>query len=219
MSRPPQLTVFARPSRLRDEIVGRLQGAGHDVAVVPDPGSWVSGDPPQLALVCYVTCDPAVEWIAQLRSWSDLLPLLVVGERLPLAARLAAFEKGADDVITGRNSLDELPARVAVWIRRGKVQATRWEVGDLVLDEVRGTVTLKGHFVHLTPKQYSLLIALLRRGGAVVSRDTIRREVWGRTNVDDNLIDVTVSGLRRRIETDSQRLVHTVYDGGYRIAP
>ena len=86
----------------------------------------------------------------------------------------------------------------------------------------RRTVTRKGETVALTPKEFDLLVSLIRRRGAVASRSELLREVWGhRAEVATRTVDIHVAELRRKLEDDpaEPRHILTVWKAGYRFEP
>jgi DNA-binding response OmpR family regulator len=218
MDGPPHVRVIGAVVPFRKAIARLLQGAGYRVttasSAVPLPGEPL----PQIAIVHLPDEDPqpALDTVADLRKTGDL-PVICISRCELLAVRLAAFDAGADDVMVEPYAPEELLARLEVWIRRGLTSASRWKVGDLIVDETTRMATRAGRYLQLSRSHFDLLAALARRRGETVSREQLRREVWGRADVDDNLIDVTVSQLRQRIGQTGPRLIHTVYGGGYRL--
>ena len=94
--------------------------------------------------------------------------------------------------------------------------------GDVEVYEARRSVIKAGKPVQLTPKEFDLLLALMRRGGAVASRSDLLREVWGhRAEVATRTVDIHVAELRRKLEDDpgQPRHVLTVWKAGYRFEP
>jgi DNA-binding response OmpR family regulator len=218
MDGPPQVRVIAAAGPFCAEIARLLQGASYRVTMATSDVT-LPGEPlPQIAIVHLLDEDPqpALDAIADLRQAGNL-PIICISNSQVLAVRLAAFDAGADDVMANPYAPEELLARLNVWIKRGLPSSSRWMVADLIVDETTQMAIRAGRYVQLPRSHFNLLAALARRQGETVSRDQLRREVWGRPDVDDNLIDVTVSQLRQRIEQTGPRLIHTVYGGGYRL--
>jgi DNA-binding response OmpR family regulator len=89
------------------------------------------------------------------------------------------------------------------------------EVGDLILDEPACVVRRGGVALELTPIEFQLLAFLMRNRGVVLSRLQISSQVWGYEEHDPNLVPVHMGNLRRKLEANGPRLVHTVRGHGY----
>ncbi len=114
----------------------------------------------------------------------------------------------------------ELLARMRALLRRGPIHETaQLSAGTLVMDLLSHRVARSGLPIDLTVKEFELLEYLLRYEGQVVSRETLAREVWketARTTPLDNIIDVHMVHLRRKIEVDgAPRLLHTIRGVGF----
>ena len=218
MTGRPLVRVVADSARLREGVVTSLREAGYSAEASTFAG-LVTADPAAGLVVVYPSSDDprqATAAVAQLRT-SSSLPIIVIAPQQSLAGRLAAFDAGADDVIAHACEPEELVARFKVWARRGSLPTQRWTIGDLTVDATNGTATRGGHYVHLPPISFNLLVAMAKRQGQPVSKNDLRREVWGDTHVSDNVIDVRISMLRRQLEQHGPQLVRTVYGRGYRL--
>ncbi len=117
----------------------------------------------------------------------------------------------------------ELNARVEALLRRGGNPNAKPEVfcfGDIEVNTASSIVSREGDQVELAPKEYGLLLALLRRGGAVASRLELMREVWGHSSaVVSRTVDTHVAELRRKLEGNPAKPKHiiTVRKTGYRL--
>jgi DNA-binding response OmpR family regulator len=129
--------------------------------------------------------------------------------------RLRGFGGGADDYVVKPFVLAELVARVEAVLRRmGRVRPVV-EVGDLVIDLDHGVVRRGGVPVELTATELRLLVFLARRRDRVVGKAQLLVAVWGYDDYAENLVEVHVSALRRKLEEHGPRLVHTVRGQGY----
>lgn len=194
-----------------------LQGEGSEVLARPDGtaiAEIMTGFQPDLAIfdVRLPTGLDGVTMTRELRRTSDL-PILLLTAADSLDDRLSGFRAGADDYIGKPFSMAELLARAEALLRRATGAVQR--VGDVTVDEESRTVRRAGRAVELTRTEYDLLAALWRRPGQVLSKHQLFSQVWGSEAYADNLVEVHVSALRRKLETDGPRLIHTVRGIGY----
>lgn len=147
-------------------------------------------------------------------------PVLVLTARDTLQDRVLGLDSGADDYLVKPFAFAELLARIRALVRRRRENdAPRLSVGDLVLDLITRKVTRGGKPVELTVREFELLEFLIRHQGQVVSRETLARDVWkevSRTTSLDNVIDVHIARLRRKVDPEqAARLIHTVRGVGF----
>ncbi len=155
-----------------------------------------------------------------LRARGDKTPVLILTARDTLDDRVRGLDGGADDYLVKPFAFEEVLARIRALLRRGRVtEPLRLRVGDLELDIVTRKVTRGGRFVELTVREFELIEYLMRHQGQTVSRGTLARDVWkesDRTTSLDNVIDVHIARLRRKIDLDQPvRLIHTVRGVGF----
>jgi DNA-binding response OmpR family regulator len=144
----------------------------------------------------------------------------VLTARDSLEDRVTGLDAGADDYLVKPFAFAELLARTRALVRRGRVaEAPRLALADLDMDLVTRQVTRSGRPVDLTVREFELLEYLLRYQGQVVSRETLARDVWketSRTTPLDNVIDVHIARLRRKVDAeDRPKLIHTVRGVGF----
>jgi len=149
--------------------------------------------------------------------WTPVLMLSAKDGEYDLAD---AFDLGADDYLIKPFSFVVLIARLRALIRRGAPERPAvLTVGDLELDPARHRVTRAGAELALTPREYSVLEFLMRHRGTVVTKAEIVRSVWD-TNFDgdDNIVEVYIGYLRRKIGLPlSGQVIETVRGVGYRL--
>ncbi len=165
--------------------------------------------------------------LQHLRKSGVTTPVLILTARGEESDKVLGFRLGADDYVTKPFGVLELLARVEAILRRagggfeqgpedGKDSV---EFGEVTIHIGSRTVFKDGEEVSLTPKELDLLLALLRRDGAVASRLELLQEVWGhRAAVVSRTVDTHISELRRKLEKEPShpRHVLTVHKAGYR---
>ena len=146
-------------------------------------------------------------------------PLLFLTAAGSEGDRLEGFRSGGDDYVVKPFSMAELMARVLALLRRaGRLRSAVVEVGDLIVDPVARRATRAGRELELTPTEFELLHALASRSGAAVSKERLLALVWGFEDYDANVVEVHVSALRRKLEDEGPRLIHTIRGAGYRMS-
>jgi DNA-binding response OmpR family regulator len=156
-----------------------------------------------------------------LRQRGAQAPILMLTARDALADRVTGLNAGADDYLTKPFAFEELLARARALLRRSELtRPALLTIDDLTVDPLTHKVTRGTRLLELTRKEFSILELLMRRPGEVVSRTRLAEQVW-QADVQsiDNLIDVHVSNLRRKIDPPGAApLLHTVRGRGFRIA-
>jgi two-component system, OmpR family, alkaline phosphatase synthesis response regulator PhoP len=163
--------------------------------------------------------------LRQLREEGLQMPVLILTARGEEADKVRGFRLGADDYVTKPFGVLELMARVEALLRRsgvgqGSVGAVPTRFGGVDVDIATRTVRKGGRVVALTAMEFNLLLALLERRGAIVSRLELLKEVWGHAStVLTRTVDTHVAELRRKLEDDPSRPQHllTVRKAGYRL--
>jgi DNA-binding response OmpR family regulator len=161
-----------------------------------------------------------LEILRALRQRHMETPVLVLTARDSLEDRVTGLDAGADDYLVKPFAFAELLARIRALVRRGRVaDAPKLSVGDLEMDLVTRKVLRAAKPVELTVREFELLEFLMRYQGQVVSRETLARDVWketARTTPLDNVIDVHIARLRRKVDLDhAVKLIHTVRGVGF----
>jgi DNA-binding response OmpR family regulator len=169
---------------------------------------------------------PGEEVAREVRRVSSV-PILMLTAKASEADRIRGLELGADDYVTKPFSPRELVLRVQAILRRVGAEATSSEGraasfggGEVVLDDERREVHVRGDLVELTPTEWGILKALTRTPGRVYSRYELINRVRGyEFDGYERTIDSHVKNLRRKIEVDPHepRLVETVLGAGYRL--
>ena len=164
-----------------------------------------------------------LEIISALRRNTVRTPIIVLTARDSVDARVAGLDAGADDYLVKPFAFEELVARVRALIRREPPPLRLvLTAGALSLDVVTRTVTRDGEPLDLTVKEFEVIECLMRFSGEVVSRESLAREVWKevRSTSLDNVIDVHITRLRRKVDADRlPSFIHTVRGVGFTLEP
>ena len=159
--------------------------------------------------------------LTEMRKKGMGTPILMLTARGELSDRLRGFEQGADDYLAKPFALPELLARVRALLNRTRSVGTRLRVADLEIDLISRRAIRGGRLIDLAPKEFELLAYLMSHAGKVVSREMLGQHVWdalSRGTPLDNVIDVHVGRLRRKIDADfTPRLIHTVRGLGFMV--
>ena len=148
-------------------------------------------------------------------------PILMLTAKTHEAEKVLGLELGADDYVTKPYSRRELQARVKALLRRAAGDAPEtFRLGDVEVDFARGEVRRGGVVVDLTPLEFKVLAAFVRRPGRVLTRQQLLDEAWGRDLfVTERVVDNQVNNLRKKLEADPAhpRYLVTVPGQGYRL--
>ena len=168
-----------------------------------------------------------LELCRRLRALSQL-PIIVLSVRGEERTKVEALDAGADDYVTKPFGMDELRARVRAQLRRAAAQPQTGpppavlEVGDFRLDMDARSVFVRGEEVHLTPKEYDLLVHFVRNAGKVLTHHNLLGAVWGGDYTEQGeYLRVFVGQLRKKLEPNpsSPRYILTEPWVGYRFNP
>jgi two-component system OmpR family response regulator len=152
---------------------------------------------------------------------SARVPVIFLTARGELDDKLRGFTLGGDDYITKPFSVEELVVRVRAVLRRSHAlegEDGPLEFDDVQLDEDCHEVRRNGTLVHLTPTEFKLLHYLMLNRDRVVSKAQILDRVWQYDfNGNDNVVEIFISSLRRKLEAEGARVIYTVRGVGYRL--
>ena len=160
----------------------------------------------------------------QVRTESRI-PIIVLSVKGEDSIKVEALDAGADDYVTKPFSMNELLARIRAALRRASTPeqpvASVIDMGDFRIDVPARTVLVKAHEVHLTPKEFDLLVYLARNAGKVLTHRTLLSAVWGPNSVEQpEYLRVFVGQLRKKLEVDnSPKYIVTEPWVGYRFEP
>lgn len=165
-----------------------------------------------------------LELCRRVRSESRI-PIIVLSVKGEETIKVEALDAGADDYVTKPFSMNELVARIRAALRRAssseQPQSSLIELGDFRIDIPAHTVLVKNRDVHMTPKEFDLLVYLARHAGKVLTHRTLLSAVWGPNSVEQpEYLRVFIGQLRKKVEgDDSRKYIITEPWVGYRFDP
>lgn len=168
-----------------------------------------------------------IDIIKTVRTFS-VIPIIVLSARSSNEDKIAALDAGADDYLTKPFHIDELLARVRSTLRRAEYlqnmttqEETVFENGDLKINYLSATVSLKGKEIHLMPIEYNLLCLLAKNVGKVLTYQFILDKIWKNAMESDlSSLRVYMTTLRKKIDkqyADDQKYIQTHIGIGYRM--
>lgn len=205
---------------IRSALDVALRGEGYEVRAEPD-GSRLQGvvdrfRPDLAVLDVRLPVGPDGYAMARILRESSDMPVLFLTAADGIEDRLAGFAAGADDYLVKPFSMAELLARVQALLRRaGRLASAVRQVGDVVIDEGARVVIRAGIKLDLTRTEYELLSVLAQHPGQVMSKTQLLTQVWGFDALDDNVVEVHMVALRRKLEAQGPRVIQTVRGMGY----
>lgn len=159
--------------------------------------------------------------LRQLRAASISVPVIVLTAKGGISDRVSGLDAGADDYLVKPFAMAELIARLNAVTRRSPMPdvSTRLEVGDVVLDAMRRSVTRAGRVIHLQPREFALLEVLMRNAGRVVTRTMFLEQVWGfHFDPQTNIVESHLSRMRAKLRADfPDDPIETIRGTGYRM--
>ncbi len=221
-----RILVVEDDPAMRDAIRSILERSGHDLSLAGDGamGSRMLRAGAYDVLLLDIGL-PFVDGWEILRSLGTgrTPSVIVVSARGEERDKVQALDLGADDYLAKPFGADELLARIRAVPRRAHpeaVAAPAIQVGEVVVDLRRRSVTRSGVEVRLSPTEYGLLARLAREAGTVVDHRTLLRDVWGPSHVHErNYLWTFVQRLRQKLEDDPHhpQIIVSVGSRGYRL--
>ncbi len=155
-------------------------------------------------------------FLEELRAAHRDVPVIIASARDALSERLKGLDAGADDFLVKPFPVDELIARLRAVLRRHAGQSTnQWNVGNLVVEPSQKRVTQEGQVIELTPREYQLLLELVRRAHRWVPRETLMDALYREgDSVSANALEVVIHHLRRKLGNET---IQTIRGVGYMI--
>lgn len=204
-----------------------LQGSGYHVLIASNGvealDQFESGRPDLIITDLAMPEMNGLEFTRAVRRVSQT-PIIVLSVRDADAIKVSALDEGADDYLTKPFSTPELLARVRAHLRRipqPEVTNSRIEIGDFVVDCDTHTVSVRGETIHLTPKEFDLLLLFARSPNRVLTHKVLLRGIWGPSGEGQpEYLRVLVAGLRKKIEQEpAHKYILSEPWVGYRFQP
>ena len=230
---PQHILVIEDDVSIADVIEDHLGDAGYHVTTVHDGAAGLeqatSGLYDLIILDLMLPGGNGLDICARVRTLPDAVPILMLTCKSSELDRVLGLEIGADDYMTKPFSIRELEARIRALLRRVQGMSARPETGaedamklsDLEIYPAKRLVTLRGSEIHLTAKEYDLLLQFARHPGRVYTRAQLLDLVWGYAYEGyEHTVNSHINRLRSKIETDPTNpdYIRTVWGVGYKMA-
>lgn len=231
MTNQPKILVVDDEPQLTRVLRTGLRSRGYDVRAAADglAGFEAFNDwHPDLVITDLAMPNvDGLELCRRLRAISQI-PIIVLSAKGEEKTKVEALDLGADDFVTKPFGIDELLARIRASLRRANappISETTQSIldsGDFHVDLESREITVSGKHVHLTPKEFDLLVYFIRHSGKVLTHRTLLAALWGGNYVEQNeYLRVFVGNVRKKIESDAAnpRYILTEPWIGYRFDP
>jgi len=222
---PGRILVIDDEPQITRVLRAALSAQGYDVRTANDPeeGLQVFRDwtPDLLITDLMMPGMSGVELTRAIRARAAI-PILVLSVREHERSKVEALDAGADDYVTKPFNMQELLARVRAHLRRAPERTTAAiETGDFVVDATAHTISVLGRSIHLTPKEFDLLLHLSRHAGKVLTHRALLTTVWGAQSAHQpEYLRVFVGQLRKKLEAETgKQYIQTEPWVGYRFVP
>jgi len=222
---PGRILVIDDESQITRVLRAALSAQGYDVRTANDPEEGLQAIrdwPPDLVITDLMM--PGLSGVDVTRAirTNSATPVLILSVRDHERSKVEALDAGADDYVTKPFSIQELLARIRAHLRRAPERTTAAiEVGDFVVDANAHAITVLGKPIHLTPKEFDLLLHLARNAGKVMTHRALLTTVWGAQSAHQpEYLRVFVGQLRKKLEAETGRqYIQTEPWVGYRFIP
>lgn len=220
-----KLLVVEDNQRIAKSLKQGLGESGYTVAVANDGKTacalFDEVEKPELIVLDLGLPDiDGMDLLTEFRKTAPDMPVIILTARGEIEDRVAGLDAGADDYLVKPFAFAELLARIRVLERRGgRSSADVMRIGDLELNPIQRSATRGDTEIDLTPREFDLLLFLAQHTGEPVSREMIARDVLNITSRAvpfDNIIDVHMSNLRKKVDADFEaKLIRTVRGLGF----
>jgi len=222
---PESILIFVRTESFAQSLKSMLERNGYRGAVVTtESAAFAEMNVSVPSLIIIDRQEGTISILRKLRILA-MVPIVAIDDSVPTCSEdecVQDYDRGVDLVVCSR-SVRELVARVRAILRRRDASngtPVRYGAGDLRMDLDRHEVTVQGHLVDLTPKEFQILRQFLESPSRVFSRQEMLNRVWGEGYaLEEHALDVHIHSLRHKIETDPTHpaLIVTVRGVGYKL--
>jgi two-component system KDP operon response regulator KdpE len=222
---PDRILILDDEPQITRVLRAALSAQGYDVRTANDPeeGLQLYRDwAPDLVITDLVMPGMSGVEVTRAIRVRATTPILVLSVRDHERSKVEALDAGADDYVTKPFGIQELLARVRAHLRRAPERTTAaLEVGDFVIDAPAHSITVLGKPIHLTPKEFDLLVHLARHAGKVITHRALLTSVWGAQSAHQpEYLRVFVGQVRKKLEAETRKqYIQTEPWVGYRFVP
>ncbi len=222
---PGRILVIDDEPQITRVLRAALSAQGYDVRTAndPDEGLRVFRDwAPDLVITDLMMPGMSGVDVCRFIRARGATPVLVLSVREHERSKVEALDAGADDYVTKPFGIQELQARVRAHLRRAPERTmAALEIGDFVVDSLAHAITVQGKPIHLTPKEFELMLHLARNAGKVMTHRALLTTIWGAQSAHQpEYLRVFVGQLRKKLETETGRqYIQTEPWVGYRFIP
>ncbi|MGO9340248.1 MAG: response regulator transcription factor [Terracidiphilus sp.] len=222
---PGRILIIDDEPQITRVLRAALSAQGYDVRTAndPDEGLQLYRDwTPDLVITDLVMPGMSGVEVTRAIRVRASTPILVLSVRDHERSKVEALDAGADDYVTKPFGIQELLARVRAHLRRAPERTTAaLEVGDFVIDASAHSISVLGKAIHLTPKEFDLLVHLARHAGKVMTHRALLTSVWGAQSAHQpEYLRVFVGQVRKKLEAESgKQYIQTEPWVGYRFIP
>jgi len=219
------LVVEDQPNLLRSIVTATTEAgfAAEGAATLAAATERLAAGPDVVILDIMLPDGSGLDWLKSLRASANDVPVLLLTARDSIRERVLGLDSGADDYLIKPFSIDELLARMRALVRRRspehRHESIRLDFEDLHVDLVARTVSRGERPIELQPRQFELLVFLMRNRNQIVTREMIAETVWKQSDATwTNVIEVHINQLRKKLESpDCPAILQTVRGSGYRL--
>ena len=222
---PPRILVIDDEPQITRVLRASLSAQAFDVRTANDPEEGLrlfSDWQPDLVITDLMMPGlSGVDICRAIRAKSPT-PVLVLSVREHERSKIEALDSGADDYVTKPFSFQELLARIRAHLRRAPERTeSAIAAGDFLIDAAAHSITVTGKLMHLTPKEFDLLLHLARHAGKVITHRALLTAVWGAQSAHQpEYLRVFVGQLRKKLEAQTgKQYIQTEPWVGYRFVP
>ena len=222
---PDRILILDDEPQITRVLRAALSAQGYDVRTANDPeeGLQLYRDwTPDLIITDLVMPGMSGVEVTRAIRVRATTPILVLSVRDHERSKVEALDAGADDYVTKPFGIQELLARVRAHLRRAPERTTAaLEVGDFVIDAGAHSITVLGKPIHLTPKEFDLLVHLARHAGKVMTHRALLTSVWGAQSAHQpEYLRVFIGQVRKKLEAETgKQYIQTEPWVGYRFLP